>query len=515
TFLQKAQKYNNVGNVYFKMGKQNEAIVQYNKAVDICPKENVANLAIFYQNRAAAYEQLKKYSSVKADCTKALELNPEYTKAFRRRAHVLEQIGDLEAAIKDWIAVCVDEGFSDHVSLSKADKVLDKFQIQCAEESWMQKKLLMPIKYSIELYFMTFSKDPVFCRLQCPENIPEFFKKPFKAFKDQKYDDIIPLCTEIIKSPEFETLSSTKLEILLLRATFYLLMGDYSAAIQDFENVLSNEDLSDDLRINVLIKRADLHMQLKYFEKSFEDFELAISINSTCSDIYYHRGWAHVFMHRENEAKLDFEKALEYNPNFITAHIQKCCLDYCIAKSNGDIILIKAAIEAVERTFVKYQNFPECKLWYLLYTEIMLSFQQYQKVDTYLAKVIEKDPKCALAYINRGLIQLCNGNIGKSMEYIHKAIKIDEKFGLPYEILGIIETKKGNLEDAIRLFDKAIIYSTTFKEVLTICKEKIATKIELYIRNQLDIEHTPRLFQSFSRFSDIHIEAELLDCLIS
>lgn len=117
-----------------------------------------------------------------------------------------------------------------------------------------------------------------------------FFKKPLKALKDKKYDDIIPLCTEIIESSEFDTLSSTKLEVLLLRATFYVLLGNYSAAIQDFENVLNSEDVSNDLKINALIKRADLYMRFKDSEMSFKDFELAISINSTCSDIYYHRG---------------------------------------------------------------------------------------------------------------------------------------------------------------------------------------------------------------------------------
>jgi len=40
------------------MRKYNEAIAEYNKAINICPKENVDDLAIFYQNRAAAYERL-------------------------------------------------------------------------------------------------------------------------------------------------------------------------------------------------------------------------------------------------------------------------------------------------------------------------------------------------------------------------------------------------------------------------------------------------------------------------
>jgi len=37
---------------------QYEAIAQYNKAIDICPKEELNDLAIFYQNIAAANEQL-------------------------------------------------------------------------------------------------------------------------------------------------------------------------------------------------------------------------------------------------------------------------------------------------------------------------------------------------------------------------------------------------------------------------------------------------------------------------
>lgn len=40
------------------MGKYNDAIAQYNKAIETCPKENIENLAVFYENRAAAYEQL-------------------------------------------------------------------------------------------------------------------------------------------------------------------------------------------------------------------------------------------------------------------------------------------------------------------------------------------------------------------------------------------------------------------------------------------------------------------------
>jgi len=68
----------------------------------------------------------KKYSAVKADCTRALELNPRYAKALLRRARALEQIGNLEAALEDVTTACIHEGFSNQTSLSMADKVLEK-----------------------------------------------------------------------------------------------------------------------------------------------------------------------------------------------------------------------------------------------------------------------------------------------------------------------------------------------------------------------------------------------------
>lgn len=117
-----------------------------------------------------------------------------------------------------------------------------------------------------------------------------FFKKPLEALKNAEYDDVIPLCTEIIQSAEFDKLPPSKLEVLLLRATFYVLSGDYVSAIQDFESILNNENVSDDIKICALVKRANIYMQLEIFEIAFKDFELAISINPHYGDIYYQRG---------------------------------------------------------------------------------------------------------------------------------------------------------------------------------------------------------------------------------
>jgi tetratricopeptide (TPR) repeat protein len=54
----KAQEYKNIGNQNFKSGNYEEAIQNYNKAIELCPKTNSNDLSTFFQNRAAAYEQL-------------------------------------------------------------------------------------------------------------------------------------------------------------------------------------------------------------------------------------------------------------------------------------------------------------------------------------------------------------------------------------------------------------------------------------------------------------------------
>lgn len=124
SLLQLATQYKNDGNVCFKKGKYDEAITLYDKAIDTCPRENANDLSTFYQNRAAAYEQLKKWSAVKADCTSALELNGRYVKALHRRARANESLNDLAASLEDVTATCILEAFQNQNSLVFADRVL-------------------------------------------------------------------------------------------------------------------------------------------------------------------------------------------------------------------------------------------------------------------------------------------------------------------------------------------------------------------------------------------------------
>ena len=56
--FERAMSAKNKGNKYFRGGRYELAIKCYGEAIEGCPKEKSADLATFYQNRAAAHEQL-------------------------------------------------------------------------------------------------------------------------------------------------------------------------------------------------------------------------------------------------------------------------------------------------------------------------------------------------------------------------------------------------------------------------------------------------------------------------
>ncbi|XP_043259662.1 mitochondrial import receptor subunit TOM70 [Colletes gigas] len=483
--LEKAQRFKNKGNDYFNTGRYDEAIVQYNNAIDTCPVENTDDLATFYQNRAAAYEQLKKYSGVKADCTKALELKPRYAKALLRRARALEHYNDLEAALEDVTAACFVGAFTNKTAVVMADRLLEQLGKKHAIQYSSHMKHIMPSKHFIKNYINSFHYDPVFTMLQNDDddnsNISPSFAKILKCVKEQKYDDVIPLCTEEIDSSDPDTLPH-KMQALLLRATFYLLQAQYDAAIEDFGTIINSDNVSKDIKVNALIKRGSLYMQVERPEISLSDFDLAVELNPDCSDIYSLKGQVNMRTDNIEEARENFKKAVELNPNFGVAYVQKCYTDYHYGMMKKDMGMVVDALNDFEKAFEKFPNCIDC---YILFAQILSEKEEYYKADTYFATAMEIDPNDALIYVHRGWLQLkWKGDVNKGIEYINKAIQLDDKCEFGYEALATIEAQRGNLEEAIPLFNKALALCRTNTELIHMFSLIDVTKTQLALKEK-------------------------------
>lgn len=102
--VQKLERTKEEGNVAFKAGRFQEAIDTYTKALEVDPSNKNTNSKIL-QNRALCYTRLKKWTSATADCDKALELDPSYTKAKKTRAKAMGESGNWEEAVRELKAI--------------------------------------------------------------------------------------------------------------------------------------------------------------------------------------------------------------------------------------------------------------------------------------------------------------------------------------------------------------------------------------------------------------------------
>jgi len=89
--------YQNRANANFVMGEYDAAIVDYNKAVELNPKEPT-----IYFSRALAHFNNKSFNPAIADFDKVIELDPKEAMAYFKRGAALEKVGNFEKALSDY-----------------------------------------------------------------------------------------------------------------------------------------------------------------------------------------------------------------------------------------------------------------------------------------------------------------------------------------------------------------------------------------------------------------------------
>ncbi|KAG5493217.1 hypothetical protein GH5_01957 [Leishmania sp. Ghana 2012 LV757] len=89
------------GNANFNKKNYGPAAEYYTVAIEAAA-DNEQVLRVLYCNRAAAYKELGRYREGVEDCTKTLQIDKEFYKAYARRARCHEHLGDHFAAVRDF-----------------------------------------------------------------------------------------------------------------------------------------------------------------------------------------------------------------------------------------------------------------------------------------------------------------------------------------------------------------------------------------------------------------------------
>ncbi|XP_041370631.1 tetratricopeptide repeat protein 1-like [Gigantopelta aegis] len=99
---ERAQELKNNGNKLFREGNYDEAIVCYCESIEICPLSFTKERSIMFSNRAACKLKQENYDDAISDCSKAIELHPQYLKALLRRAELYDKKEKLDEALADF-----------------------------------------------------------------------------------------------------------------------------------------------------------------------------------------------------------------------------------------------------------------------------------------------------------------------------------------------------------------------------------------------------------------------------
>ncbi|OWK00537.1 TOMM70 [Cervus elaphus hippelaphus] len=380
--LDRAQAAKNKGNKYFKAGKYEQAIQCYTEAISLCPTEKNVDLSTFYQNRAAAFEQLQKWKEVAQDCTKAVELNPKYVKALFRRAKAHEKLDNKKECLEDVTAVCILEGFQNQQSMLLADKVLKLLGKEKAKEKYKNREPLMPSPQFIKSYFSSFTDDIISQPMLKGEKSDEDKDKEGEALEvkensgylkakqymeEENYDKIISEC-----SKEIDAQGKYMAEALLLRATFYLLIGNANAAKPDLDQVISLQEAN--VKLKILLDQVE-------------------------------------------EAVADFDECIRLRPESALAQAQKC---FALALTD------QQQFGKADEMYDKCINLePDNATTYVHKGLLQLQWKQdLDKGLELISKAIEIDNKCDFAYETMGTIEVQRGNMEKAIDMFNKAINL-------------------------------------------------------------------------------------------
>jgi len=476
------------GNKFFKSQRYERAIELYTEAIEMCPRDKASDLSTFYQNRSAAHEQLKNWQGVVEDTTTAIELNPRYSKALLRRAKAYEALDEKILCLEDVTAVCLIEGLQNQQSMLLADRILKAIGKEKAEKHFVTRKKVLPSNVFIRSYLDSFNKN-VFAlpeeAIMEDEKLTNPYVQATLKSSLNKFEDVEGLCTQEIAVDGPHTNLAT-----LLRGTIYCLMCDIDSAMKDFDAIVNLEDTDDNkkLKVDALIKRGSLKMQQADDTGCYGDLKAAELINPQDASLYHHRGQLYFLTERLEEAKLEFQKSMSLDNQFVAP---RCHLGFCLSKMAMQSMSPSKMHEANQILEETTKQFPKSPEAWSLYGQLLQDQQEFEKASEKLQKSIELAPDNPTTYVYLALLILQTKQDAEGVEaaikQIRKAVDMDDKCDFAFETLATLEVQRGNAEEAQRLFHRVIELVRTEAEMANTFSMLEASKAQTKVSEQYGV----------------------------
>jgi len=129
TPLSASQRAKEDGNEFFRLGKIQQAIDAYAKALGLCTDKEAHVKADIFCNRAACYVQLYEPHKVINDCNECLNLVPMNVKALLRRGLAYESLDKMRLSLDDFRKVMSIDP-RNTVALQSSSRIMNALKAQ-------------------------------------------------------------------------------------------------------------------------------------------------------------------------------------------------------------------------------------------------------------------------------------------------------------------------------------------------------------------------------------------------
>ena len=442
--------------IFQDQNKYDLALEEYNKAIDISPKEPKP-----YSNRALIFQDQKKYELAIIDYTKVIALDKENPKSYTARAKCYIVMKENTAALKD-LDKAIDLAPDDpSYYINRAD-----FFYKYKNEAELALK-----DYATALKL---SKDPYESSRALNNRAIIYDKQEKLNLALEEYSKAIEI------HPNYPLYYSNRAAIYKKQQNYKLALADYTKAIQIEPKNAYRHYIKGSLLENFMNKPYDALL----------DYTIAITYDSLATYLWWHRG--KLFSEKLNNQKLaieDFNQILKIKPNDINAlnwtaifydrnnDVTKAINGYLKVISYGDSIKkLENKIEdygwaninlgeiyqcenKVEEALSLYNEginyMPEhVKAYYWRAWFFALYLKKYEDAIADFSKAIKLDPKNPYWLLNRSKIYHMKGDLKSAKSDMNDAVKISNESA-------IYIAERGNFYSVTGEFDKA---TKDFKE---------------------------------------------------
>ena len=406
-----ATAYSGLGQAYYRLGQHEQAVIEYNHAIEIYALDPNA-----YIGRGDCRVALGDHEQALADFNEAIRLGPGYSRAYTSRGHLYEVMGQDSRAEADYDrAVELDPGHTYALRLRGA----------LQSRRGLNDKAIADIDAATRLR---------------PEDASAYKDRGGVLVRLGRFQQAIDALNRAIE------LDPDRASSYLNRGAAYNGLGQYERAIQDLNKAITLDSKNPGAHTNIGLA----YYMIGQYERAIEDLSEAVRLAPDNAIVHLNRGNVYARLGFREQAVGDYQTVTRLDPRLIANYGGPAKLLEDMGRNN-------LAVRDEKKLALKADP-AELDL-HLEQGNALRTRGDWKGAIAEFDQVVERDPQRVEAYVARGWARYCAGEPGaqrNARAYLNlKGWR--NRLSLYMALLGYLGSRRdGNLNDALTFLDEAI-----------------------------------------------------------